>query len=45
MTKKENINAIATILNEMGNHDFDEFLSHEIELLSRKRSTSKTPIQ
>ena len=43
MTKKENFNAIATILNEMGNHDFDEFLAHEVELLSRKRSTSKTP--
>lgn len=43
MTKKENFNAIATILNEMGNHDFDEFLAHEVELLSRKRSTSTKP--
>lgn len=43
MTKKENFNAIATILNEMGNHDFDEFIAHEVELLSRKRSTSTKP--
>lgn len=43
MTKKENFNAIATALNAIGNHDFDEFITHEIELLSRKRSTSKTP--
>lgn len=43
MTKKENFNAIATILNDLGNHDFDEFIAHEVELLSRKRSTSSKP--
>lgn len=42
-TKKENFNAIATILNGIGNHDFDDFLAHEIELISRKRSTSTKP--
>ena len=43
MTKKENFNAIANILNEMGNHDFDEFIAHEVELLSRKRTASSKP--
>ena len=43
MTKKENFNAIANILNEMGNHDFDEFIAHEIELLGRKRTGSSKP--
>lgn len=43
MTKKENFNAIATILNDLGNHDFDEFIAHEIELLGRKRSASSKP--
>jgi predicted transcriptional regulator len=43
MTKKENFNAIANILNEMGNHDFDEFIAHEVELLNKKRTGSKTP--
>ena len=43
MTKKENFNAIATILNDLGNHDFDEFIAHEVALLSRKRSTSSKP--
>ena len=43
MTKKENFNAIATILNGIGNHDFDEFIAHEIELLGRKRSASSKP--
>ena len=43
MTKKENFNAIATILNGIGNHDFDEFIAHEIELLGRKRSTASKP--
>ena len=43
MTKKENYTAIANILNEMGNHDFDEFITHEIELLGRKRTASSKP--
>ena len=41
MTKKENFNAIANILNEMGNHDFDEFIAHEVELLGRKKGSTK----
>lgn len=43
MTKKENFVAINAILNEMGHTEFDEFITHEIELLSRKRSTSSKP--
>lgn len=43
MTKKENFAAINAILNEMGHDEFDEFIAHEIELLSRKRSGSKSP--
>lgn len=43
MTKKENFTAIANILNEMGNHEFDEFINHEIELLGRKRTASSKP--
>lgn len=38
MTKKENFVAINSILNDLGNHDFDEFISHEIELLGKKSS-------
>lgn len=43
MTKKENFVAINTVLNEMGHTEFDEFIAHEIELLSRKRSTGSKP--
>lgn len=43
MTKKENFVAINAILNEMGHTEFDEFIAHEVELLSRKRSTSSKP--
>lgn len=43
MTKKENFVAINAILNEVGHTEFDEFISHEIELLSRKRSKSDKP--
>lgn len=43
MTKKENFVAINAILKEMGHNEFDEFIAHEIELLARKRSGSKTP--
>ena len=43
MTKKENFVAINSILNEMGHSEFDEFIAHEIELLSRKRSKSDKP--
>ena len=38
MTKRENFVAINSILNDLGNHDFDEFISHEIELLEKKTS-------
>lgn len=43
MTKKENFVAINAILNEMGHTEFDEFIAHEVELLSRKRSTASKP--
>ena len=43
MTKKENFVAINAILNECGHGEFDEFIAHEIELLSRKRSASSKP--
>ena len=43
MTKKENFVAINAILNEMGHTEFDEFIAHEVELLSRKRSASSKP--
>ena len=43
MTKKENYVAINAILNEMGHNEFDEFIAHEVDLLSRKRSTSSKP--
>ena len=43
MTKKENFVAINTILNEIGHAEFDEFIAHEVELLSRKRSASSKP--
>ena len=43
MTKKENFVAINAILNEMGHTEFDEFIAHEVDLLSRKRSTSSKP--
>jgi len=43
MTKKENFVAINAILNEIGHTEFDEFIAHEVELLSRKRSASSKP--
>ena len=43
MTKKENCATIKGILNENGVMDFDEFIDHEIELLSRKRTASSKP--
>ena len=43
MTKKETFATIKGILNEMGNTDFDEFINHEVDLLSRKRSASSKP--
>lgn len=43
MTKKENFATIKGILNENGVMDFDEFIDHEIELLSRKRTASSKP--
>ena len=43
MTKKETFVAINAILNEMGHTEFDEFIAHEVELLSRKRSASSKP--
>ena len=41
MTKKENFVAIKSLLNEYGVQTFDEFIDHEVEMLSRKRSTGK----
>ena len=43
MTKKETFATIKGILNDMGNTDFDAFIDHEVELLSRKRSGSSKP--
>lgn len=43
MTKKENFATIKGILNEMGHDEFDAFIDHEVELLSRKRSASSKP--
>lgn len=43
MTKKENFVAINAILNEVGHTEFDDFIAHEVELLSRKRSKSDKP--
>lgn len=43
MTKRENFEAIKGILREMGHDEFDAFIDHEVELLSRKRSTSSKP--
>ncbi len=43
MTKKETFATIKGILNENGIVDYDEFLDHEVELLSRKRSKSSKP--
>ena len=43
MTKKETFATIKGILNENGVADFDAFLDHEVELLSRKRSKSSKP--
>ena len=41
MTKKENFVAIKNILNGIGNVEFDAFLDHEVELVSRKRTSTK----
>lgn len=43
MTKKETFVTIKGLLNEAGNTDFDAFIDHEVELLSRKRSKSSKP--
>lgn len=43
MTKKETFVAIKGILNEIGNTEFDAFIEHEVELLSRKRTGSTKP--
>lgn len=43
MIKKEKFATIKGILNEHGIVEWDEFLDHEVELLSRKRSKSSKP--
>jgi hypothetical protein len=43
MTKKETFVTIKGILNDNGINDYNEFLDHEVELLSRKRSASSKP--
>ena len=43
MTKKENFVAIKSALNEVGISTFDEFIDHEVELVSRKRTASGKP--
>ena len=39
ITKKDQFANIKAILNEGGHTEFDEFIDHEIELLSKKRSS------
>lgn len=43
MTKREKFATIKGILNEYDIVEWDEFLDHEVELLSRKRSKSSKP--
>lgn len=43
MAKREKFATIKGILNEQGIVEWDEFLDHEVELLSRKRSKSSKP--
>ena len=43
MTKKETFATIKGILNDNGINDYNDFLDHEVELLSRKRSTASKP--
>lgn len=43
MTKKETFATIKGILNDNGINDYNDFLDHEVELLSRKRSASSKP--
>ena len=43
MTKRENFEAIKGILREMGHDEFDAFIDHEVELLSRKRTAPSKP--
>ena len=43
MTKKETFATIKSILNDNGIVEYNDFLDHEVELLSRKRSKSSTP--
>lgn len=39
ITKKDQFANIKAILNKDGHTEFDEFLDHEVELLSKKRSS------
>ena len=42
VTKKDRMNEIIDILNELGGHDeLVEFIEHEIDLLNRKKSNKK----
>lgn len=43
MTKKETFATIKGILNDNGINDYNDFLDHEVELLSRKRTASSKP--
>lgn len=43
MTKKETFAAIKGILNDNGVVEYNDFLDHEVELLSRKRSGGSKP--
>lgn len=43
MTKKETFATIKAVLADCGHNEFDEFIDHEVELLSRKRSASSKP--
>lgn len=41
VTKKDNFQAIETILREMGNETLADVMAHEIELLAKKKSSPR----
>ena len=46
ITKRDNYNALKTIVEEIGRTDLVEFINHEIELLDKKKSSdTKTKTQ
>lgn len=45
MTKTQNYEALLALLNAQENHDFDEFINHEMELLAKAKKPSKAEIE